>query len=221
MTDSPQVSPPPFQIQEDKPTDWFEALYSGSGTDGAGVPWANMQAHPSFTGWLDRHQLDGRGKSALVVGCGMGDDAIVLEELGFEVTAFDVSDSAIRYCKERFPNSSVTFQQADLLKPQPQWDRAFDFVLEIFTVQALPPKYENQLIESISGFVAPEGKLVVIAETGSKPRSFENGPPWLLVPDHIEAFAARGLVVEDEDAQASDFPGADSLRVTTFRRPRD
>ena len=91
----------PFSIDENKPTDWFEPLYAGSNTDGEGVPWANMGIHPAFDGWLKDHPLDGAGKRALVVGCGMGDDAIELEKRGFAVTAFDVADSAIR------PHSAV------------------------------------------------------------------------------------------------------------------
>lgn len=221
MTDQKDQKPKAFTIQEAEPTGWFETLYSGSTKDGAGVPWANMTTHPSLADWLQRNPLDGRGKSALVVGCGMGDDAIELEALGFHVTAFDVSASAIDHCKERFPLSNVDFQQADLLQDQPQWRGEFDFVLEIFTVQALPPKYENDLIGNIAGFVAPRGQLLVIAETSNESRSFDNGPPWLLTPGHVGAFASHGLVVEDEFAEKSDFEGADKLLVTTFRRPSE
>ncbi|NKB61805.1 MAG: methyltransferase domain-containing protein [Gammaproteobacteria bacterium] len=166
-----------FSIQEDQPSNWFEPLYSSASMDGEGVPWANMETHPSFGNWLNQNQLEGDGKSAMVVGCGMGDDAIELESLGFQVTAFDVSATAIAYCKERFPQSTVEFEQADLLTNQSQWQQQFDFVLEIYTVQALPPKYEKTIIENISNFVAPGGQLVVIAEVGKKARSFQSGPP--------------------------------------------
>ena len=208
-------------IQESQPTLWFETLYANSSKDGDGVPWAEMDTHPSFKSWLVQHPLDGRGKSALVVGCGVGDDAIALEALGFDVTAFDVSASAIDYCKERFPQSKVTFLQADLLEDQPQWQRGFDFVLEIFTVQALPPMYERELISGIAGFVAPDGQLLVIAETSRTPRSYENGPPWLLTYQHVDAFASHGLVVEGRLVEASDFEGADELLTTVFRRPAE
>jgi len=95
-----------YSIQENQPSDWFEPLYAGSNTDGDGVPWANMETHPSFGRWLTQNPLAGDGKLALVVGCGMGDDAIELESLGFQVTAFDVSETAIKLCKERFPQST-------------------------------------------------------------------------------------------------------------------
>jgi SAM-dependent methyltransferase len=188
-----------FSVQEDKPADWFEPLYAGSTKDGEGVPWANMETHPAFKTWLNNNSLTGENKSALVVGCGMGDDAIRLEDLGYQVTAFDVSESAIKFCKERFPDTSVNFIQADLLKEQNQWYRKFDFVLEIYTVQALPPKYEEELIKNISSFVAPAGQLLVIAEVGKKDRTFDNGPPWLLTPQHVGTFVACGLTLNRTD----------------------
>ncbi|MGI9354469.1 MAG: class I SAM-dependent methyltransferase [Rhizobiaceae bacterium] len=207
-----------LSIQEDDPTHWFEPLYSNSTKDGEGVPWANMKTHPSFANWLAQNHLDGYGKLALVVGCGMGDDAIKLESLGFDVTAFDVSATAIDFCRERFPRSNVKFVQADLLEDQPKWLHKFDFVLEIFTVQALPPKYEVELIQSISGFVAPGGQLLVVAEVGAEPRSFDNGPPWVLTLDHIDSFEACGLSVEGKVVEKSQLDHGEDVYVTTFRK---
>ena len=207
-----------FSIQENQPSDWFEPLYAGSNTNGEGVPWANMETHPSFVNWLTHNSLEGDGKLALVVGCGMGDDAIELESLGFQVTAFDVSETAIKYCNERFPQSKVDFVHADLLENQPQWQRKFDFVLEIFTVQALPPKYEKELIQKISNFVAPDGLLLVIAEVSGEERSFKNGPPWLLTTQHIDSFASCELRVVGEYVEKGSLSDDTDIYVTTFKR---
>ncbi|SET69137.1 class I SAM-dependent methyltransferase [Thalassotalea agarivorans] len=206
-----------FGIDKDKPADWFEPLYANADLNGEGVPWANMDTHPLFQRWLDMNPLSGNGKTALVVGCGMGDDAIALEALGFDVTAFDVSTTAINYCKQRFPDSKVSFLQADLLKPQPKWRQAFDFVLEIYTVQALPPQYESQLIGAIANFVAPQGTLLVVAEVSDEERRFENGPPWLLTPQHIDAFQAHALSLVSSDNQAGEFDQTTTF-VSTFKR---
>ncbi len=208
-----------FPVQENQPSNWFEPLYAGSNKNGEGVPWANMDTHPSFGNWLKKNPLEGDEKSALVVGCGMGDDAIELEALGFQVTAFDVSETAIKFCKERFPQSKVEFVQADLLVTQPHWKRKFDFVLEIYTVQALPPKYEMELIQNIADFVASDGQLLVIAEVSKEERSFENGPPWLLTSQHIDSFVSCGLkVVGKYVEQDSSNIGELGTYVTTFKR---
>lgn len=210
-----------FSIEENRPSDWFEPLYADAGSNGAGVPWANMETHPSFANWLNHNPLKGDGKLALVVGCGMGDDAIELESLGYQVTAFDVSETAIKFCKQRFPHSKVDFVRADLLEHQARWQRKFDFVLEIFTVQALPPKYEKELIQNISGFVAVDGQVLVVAEVGRDERSFENGPPWVLTTGHVDAFESCGLeIVEQQVEQDASSFGDVGTYVTTFKRSR-
>ena len=182
-----------FIPKEDRPTDWIEELYSASNKNGDGIPWANMDIHPDFQEWLQNNKLNGIGKTALVIGCGMGDDAIGLETVGFDVTAFDVSKAAIKYCKARFPHSKVDFQIANLFDANSQWIQQFDFVLEIFTIQALPPKYENDVIRKISSYVALSGQLLVIALVSEDKRQFEFGPPWVLTSNHIDTFVSFGL----------------------------
>ncbi|WNJ20925.1 class I SAM-dependent methyltransferase [Pontibacter sp. G13] len=204
-------------IDEQKPTDWFESLYAGSSEAGNGIPWANMSPHPLFKKWIEEHPVAGAGKTALVVGCGMGDDAIELESRGFAVTAFDVSHSAIELCKKRFPDSSVEFVQADLLEGIPAWHRKYDFVLEIFTIQALPPKYEQVLIEHVSDLVADGGWLAVITEVQHQKRTFEVGPPWLLNPDYIPSFEFHGLVPIFQQHDQPPSMG-DEIHLTVFQR---
>lgn len=180
-------------INENKPNDWFETLYSVSNDSGSGVPWANMAPHPIFKEWIDQTSLLENEKTALVVGCGLGDDAIELEAKGYKVTAFDVSESAIELCKKRFPEAKVEFVTADLIEGVPEWHKKFDLVLEIFTIQALPPKYEEGLIQNVSDFVADNGQLVMITEVQFQKRTYENGPPWLLNKDYIQSFEKHGL----------------------------
>ena len=206
-----------ISIQESRPQDWFEELYSEANNEGGGVPWANMQTHPRFAAWLNDNKLVGEGNSALVIGCGMGDDAIELESFGFDVTAFDVSGTAIKYCLERFPDSKVNFLQADLFEAHPEWIGKFDFVLEIYTVQAIPPDYEKEVIQKIADFVAPNGRLLVVAEVGEEERSFDNGPPWVLTPLHVESFVSCDLEVTGQQIEKDDEMGSDSY-VTTFKR---
>lgn len=209
----------PQHIDEDQPTHWFEPLYANANQEGDGVPWANMKTHPAFDRWLGKHPLHGAGKTALVIGCGMGDDAIALEKLGFEVTAFDISETAIHYCKTRFPDSSVNFMVADLFAPHASWHQKFDFVLEIFTIQALPPKYEEALIRTISGFVSENGELLVIAVVSPEARDFQKGPPWVLTTEHIEGFQCCGLEVVESDVIKNDTPqNSRETHITTFRR---
>ena len=76
-------------------TGWFEALYKESGGDTEKIPWADLEPNKYFSAWARRTGLKGEGRKALVVGCGLGDDARMLYELGFDVTGFDISPTAI------------------------------------------------------------------------------------------------------------------------------
>ncbi|MDJ0568958.1 MAG: methyltransferase domain-containing protein [Pleurocapsa sp. MO_192.B19] len=102
-------------INQQNPSGWFESLYAEAEGDSAQVPWAKNKAHPYLQNWLETYQPRANGKSALVIGCGLGDDAETLASLGYQVTAFDIAPTAIAWCKQRFPDSSVTYLVADLL----------------------------------------------------------------------------------------------------------
>ncbi|WP_282135475.1 class I SAM-dependent methyltransferase [Seonamhaeicola maritimus] len=206
-----------FGVIENKPNDWFEVLYRKTSKEGEGVPWANMAPHPLFKNWIDENPNLDNGKTALVVGCGLGDDAVELENQGFKVTAFDVSKSAIALCKKRFPNSKVEFVQADLIKGVSSWYKKFDFVLEIFTIQALPPKYEKVLIQNISDFVSENGKLLIVTEVQKKTRIYENGPPWLLNTNYMELFEDCGLKQVFHSSNYEPEMG-DEIHLTIFQR---
>ena len=206
-----------LRIDENQPNDWFETLYSETNEQGQGVPWAKMSPHPVFKSWMDKHVNIGGEKTALVVGCGLGDDAIELEKNGFQVTAFDVSDSAVELCKKRFPDSTVSFVQDDLLKGIPKWYQQFDFVLEIFTIQAIPPKYEETIIKNIADFVSKDGKLLVVTEVQYEKRTFKNGPPWLLNESYKKSFENHGLKLIEHSNSFEPQMG-DELHLSLFER---
>ena len=60
---------------------------------------------------------DQRSGRALDVGCGLGDNAAALARAGFEVTAFDISPTAIDWAKARFSSEDINWLAADLLDP--------------------------------------------------------------------------------------------------------
>ena len=95
-------------VERGEPLAWFEELYSrADSADVSVVPWADLEPNPNLVQWLDREALEGAGRRALVVGCGLGDDAEELDRRGFAVTAFDISASAIELAMRRFPSTRV------------------------------------------------------------------------------------------------------------------
>jgi SAM-dependent methyltransferase len=188
------------------PTGWFEQLYAAAEHGEAAVPWdRGGRPNPVLERWAQERRLEGRGRRALVVGSGFGDDAEYVAALGFDTVAFDVSPTAVKLARRRFPRSRVEYVVADLLDPPAEWRRAFDLVVESLTAQSLPDPPRRDAIAQIAGMVAPGGALIVIAAIHDE--SDGPGPPWPLTRAEIEAFASGGLRPVRIDAVDAAQPG--------------
>lgn len=184
-------------LASDNPTEWFEKVYARASESDETPPWAYMEATPDLVTWANSTSLDGTSKKALVVGCGMGDDAAYLADRSFSVIGFDISETAIALCNQRFnTKDNLTFQQADLLNPPAAWQQHFDFVLENRTVQALPTQFATESIRNIANFVAPAGQLLVLCK-GREPAEPARGIPWGLSTDELKGFTDAGLVQDE------------------------
>jgi SAM-dependent methyltransferase len=179
-------------LSRNDPVGWFEALYRRANADAAVIPWADLKANVNLTHWLDRERIAGGGKRAIVIGCGLGDDAEELAQLGFQVTAFDISPTAVEWCQRRFPNSAVHYVAADLFQLDPAWLDAFDFVFESYTLQVLPVSIRHRAMENVARLVAPSGTLLVVCRARN-----ESDPPgqmpWPLMEKEVLQFEALGL----------------------------
>jgi SAM-dependent methyltransferase len=176
-------------------TGFFEKLYAAAEQGTAEVPWDRPDATPLLVEWA--RPPDGEARRALVVGCGLGRDAEFLARLGWATTAFDISRTAVRVARERHPASPVRYEVADLLDPPPGWRQAFDLVVESNNVQALPRDLRAGAIASVGALVAPGGTLLVLAAQAAP--GADDGPPWPLTRDEMDAFAAGGLTAVSVD----------------------
>jgi SAM-dependent methyltransferase len=196
-------------------TAWFDALYAEGES---AVPWAHAAPNPHLVEWLEATDVDGDGECALVVGCGLGEDAEALRRHGFEVTGFDVSPTAVERCRERFTADGVRFRVVDLFDAPEDWSRAFDLVLESYTLQALPHSERRRAVDPIADFVAPGGRLLVVC----RGRNDDEPPgefPWPLSRAELRAFESAGLsLVTFEDFEDGRTPPVRRFRAE-FRRP--
>lgn len=173
-------------------TGWFEAIYKQADGDNEYLPWADLETNRFLKSRAEKNDLRGNGRKALVVGCGLGDDAKFLEGLNFVVTAFDISETAIEWAKRLHKDTKIDFQTADLFDAPDDWRRAFDFVLEVYTIQPLPLEMRPQVIDGIADFVADGGELVVV----TRGREDDEQPlelPWALSRKDLSRFEENGL----------------------------
>jgi len=204
-------------IEKGDPTGWFEVLYREAEEGKSIVPWADRGANPGLVEYWNANPQTTDGKNALVIACGLGDDAEQLAAWGFATTAFDISETAIRKARTRFPQSEVNYRVADLFRPPEEWERKFDFVFEANTVQALPAQIRAQAMQKIASFVGSGGRLLVIVR-GREAEEPEGELPWPLTRAELEEFVRSGLAEQSfENYFDTEEPPSRRYRVLYIR----
>jgi len=202
-----------------RPTGWFEPLYARADGDAGAVPWAHQTAHPYVVDWLDAPAVAPPGRRAVVVGCGLGDDAAELARRGFSVVAFDVSATAVDWAGRRFPTAGVDWRVADLLDLPDDLLAAFDLVVEVRTVQSLPGVVRDAAMHAIGTLTAPGGVVVavtLVASSNAVSQAWQ-GPPWAQAPSELAAYRAAGLERVALEHPDPDERGVMEVRLTLQR----
>ena len=174
-------------IEKGDATGWFDALYREANGDNEHLPWADLEPNKFLVKFAEKTKLQGMNRNALVVGCGLGDDARFLYDLNFNVTAFDISQTAIEWARKLHHDTDIKFVVADLFNPPKEWFQAFEFVLEVYTIQPLPLEMRPQTIDAIANFVELNGKLLVVTrgrEDDEEPKEL----PWALSRKDLSRF---------------------------------
>lgn len=202
-------------VRDGEPTRWFEELYARAERGDGVVPWADARPSPTLERLVPT--LAAAGRRVLVVGCGYGDDAVLLAGAGARVTAFDISPTAVEHCRRRFPEAAVTWCVGDALAPDARWHGAFDLVVEVNTLQVLPPAERAVAGRALGTCVAEGGALLVICR-GREPAEPEGAMPWPLTPAEVRGLAVNGLVLERLDDLLDDEDPPVRRLVAVLRR---
>ncbi|MHC4658209.1 MAG: methyltransferase domain-containing protein [Planctomycetota bacterium] len=144
--------------------EWYENWYSGKEKIFA---WNIGRPHPGLIEILDGPVL--KPGRVLMPACGIGYDAILLAERGFDVVAFDFSVKAIRKAKlkskaKRKPKGSLRFEVEDIYDLPDSYHRAFDYVVEIGNFQAMNVKERRDYAKMIWWALREGGRCIVICK---------------------------------------------------------
>ncbi len=199
------------------PNGWFEEFYAKAEGDIHKVYWADLKPNPLLLDWIaERRNIS--DQHAITIGCGLGDDAEALAQHGYQVTAFDISSSAIAMCQQRFPDSSVEYLVADLFDVPVKWKKGFNLVYECNTIQILKGPSRVQAVNAISDLVAQGGEVLVSCrsrETGDPTDTF----PLALDRDEIDGFKRAGLFEAHFKAYDDDQEPPVPHFYAVYRRP--
>jgi len=208
--------------------DWFDSLYARAGEDITQVPWALPGALPALSNWLKTNWLKksaAEAGTAVIVGCGLGDDAEAIAQAGYSVTAFDVSPQAIAWAKKRFPHTTVNYVVADLFNLPETWKGSFDLVFDFRTIQALPISLRTSCIQNIASLGKSGGTVLIATYLRREEENPGENPPWPLSERELAHFETLGLEKVHEErsvkkeSRFSDSASADSsVRTLTQYR---
>jgi SAM-dependent methyltransferase len=179
-------------ITQGDATGWFEELYREGANGQSIVPWAELRPNPNLTQAWDRLVGVQTPNRALVVGCGLGDDADWIAGRGIATTGFDISETAIATAQKRFHRPELEFVRADLFEPPGAWVGGFDLVFESYTLQALPAPVRPKALDRVASLVAPGGHLLLITRA-REPNEPEGELPWPLTRSELGRFETHGL----------------------------
>lgn len=173
------------------PNGWFEEFYARAEGDIQKIYWADLKPNPLLLAWMKNYQPTADMK-AIAIGCGLGDDAEALSQIGYRVTAFDISPSAIELCRQRYPGSKVDYRVADLFTLPEKWMHGFNLVYECNTIQILKGPSRAQAITAISDLVAPGGEVLVSCRSRNAGEGLGEFPV-AVDKDEIDGFRRAGL----------------------------
>jgi len=132
--------------------EFWEGVYSGKVRE---LPWYLPGLDGDVGRYLTSHRI--RKGRLLDIGAGPGTQAAALAKRGFEVTATDISRTAVEKASLRFPH--VRFIQDDILESRLSGE--FDVILDRGCFHVLPPEKRKSYVVQIRSLLAPKGVLLL------------------------------------------------------------
>ncbi len=126
----------------------------------------------------------------LVLGAGRGYDAREFARNGFQVTALDFSQTAVREMGRLSESDApVELLQHDMFNLPDEMKAAFDYLLEYVTFCAIDPARRAEFADMVKRVLKPGGLYISLA---FPLREFEGGPPFSVSTEQLlELFRAR------------------------------
>ncbi len=168
-------------------TNWDQRYLTGD------TPWNTDRPTSHLLRAIDEHGI--KPSRVLEVCCGTGTNAMYLASNGFDVTAVDISPTALARARQRAADAklSVRFVEADIFQ-LPDLDEPFPFFVDVGGYHALRRIDEPRLIGIYDCLLAPGGLIFILAGNAREP--LDPGPPTVSEEEIHAAFDATFDIVQ-------------------------
>ena len=125
------------------------------------LSWASDKNSPIVLEIL-RKYCDSDNTKILDVGCGEGRDCLFLLDLGYDVQALDISEEAIRYCKNKAgAKNEERFHVVDVCTDS--FEGTFDFIYSVATLHMLVLEQDRkQYLSFIKNHLSENGYALIL-----------------------------------------------------------
>ena len=197
-------------MNPDKVEFWEESYINGK------TSWDMKSATPAFVDLLN-HILLVDKKSMLIPGCGFGYDAIAAAKAGYDVTANDISETAIKFALELADkeNAEINFLIEDFFLLTD--DLSFDIVYDYVTYCAIDPQRRKDYADKVASLLKQNGLFVIILfpienRTGGPPFAVDVKEAEKLFGEHLQL-----VLSTDEINSIKPRKGRELLQI--YRKP--
>ena len=172
------------------------------------IPWDIAQAQPELANAIARGDV--LGPRVLDVGCGTGDNGILLAKSGFHVTGFDLVEKAVSTSQVRIGQAgelsgSIQVFQADVfeLEKSPIANMQFDTVMDSAIFHCIgDDAMQKRYVETISKYARKGGRFLLHVF------SDQNPDPWV-GPRRISESHVRQFFTEENGWKIASIKPAD------------
>lgn len=170
-------APPFMTLGPETALQFWEQRYRDDNT-----PWDRGETSPALLRWLDSGAL--RPCRILVPGCGRGHEVVELARRGFEVTAVDMSPSAVAQARAALQSRGLAGEvvEGDLFAYRPS--RRFDAIYEQTCLCALVPEQWSGYARQLADWLPVGGRLYALFMQTDR----SGGPPF-----HCDLAAMRDI----------------------------
>lgn len=119
---------------------------------------------------------------ALELGCGLGTNSIWLAQQGFDMTALDISPSAIQRARDIASRVAVRFLVGDVLDP-PRIEDKFSFFFDRGCYHAVRRVDVAGYLRTLDRLLTPDAIGLILAGNAKEPPPPNQGPPTVSEED--------------------------------------
>lgn len=173
------------------------------------LPWVSKEIHPELKKVID--SLPIKKGNALDVGCGLGQVSRYLAQVGFDVTAIDISEEAIRLNRElNDTGKRIDYCVANSIHFQ--CDKKFDLIVDFLHLHDLYRCHLRSYLQNIDNNLQNKGIFIVSYLTEATKRNRSSFYSILLVnfytlneivcnlPDYIVSYSKLIKVGKEEES---------------------